>query len=122
MLRRTVGNLLLLSLAALPLAAQKAPLRLRRVAEARENAFTILIPAGWQLEGGVLRINPFQTNGPTNTVGAKFDFRVKDAAGAAEMHWLPGMTYQDPRRMTLPRPVGSQYQGMLPATAPKPAT
>ncbi|MDP2997301.1 MAG: hypothetical protein Q8N47_07425 [Bryobacterales bacterium] len=47
MLRRTSGFLLLLSLAALPLASQKAPLRLRRVAEARENAFTILIPSGW---------------------------------------------------------------------------
>ncbi|MDP3001424.1 MAG: hypothetical protein Q8N47_28325, partial [Bryobacterales bacterium] len=33
--------------------------------------------------------------------------------GAAEMHWLPSMTYQDPRRMSLPRPVGSRYQGML---------
>lgn len=86
MLRRTSGFLLPLSLAVLPLAAQKAPLRLRRVAETRENAFTILIPAGWQLEGGVLPINPFQTNGPTNTVGAKFDFQVRDPAGAAEMH------------------------------------
>ncbi|MDP2997302.1 MAG: hypothetical protein Q8N47_07430, partial [Bryobacterales bacterium] len=60
-----------------------------------------------------MRVNPFQTNGPTNTVGAKFDFQVKDPTGAAEMHWLPSMTYQDPRRMSLPRPVGSQYQGML---------
>ena len=46
---RTFGFLLLLSLAPLSLAAQKAPPRLRRVAEARENAFTILIAAGAEM-------------------------------------------------------------------------
>jgi hypothetical protein len=49
MLTRTSGFLLLFSLAALPLAAQKAPPRLRRVAEARENAFTIPIAAGAEM-------------------------------------------------------------------------
>lgn len=88
-------------------------LYLRGIQEPREAAFSMLLPEGWLYDGGVLRINPLATTGVTNSVGAKFDFRVRrEAAGLASMHWLPSITYQDPRPLTLAPPVGSNYRGM----------
>ena len=86
---------------------------LHRFVEPREQAFTILLPAGWIAEGGVLRIDP--RLGPTNSVGAKIDFSVKkDRAGSVMMHWLPNFTYKDPRALTLGHfPVGSNYMGSM---------
>jgi hypothetical protein len=91
-------------------------LYLRRVVEPREHAFSLLIPKGWRTEGGILRINPMTMNGAVNTIGAKVDFQVKrDERGTVLMHWLPEMTYKDPRRMGAAGfgfPVGSMYMGM----------
>jgi hypothetical protein len=84
---------------------------LHRYTEPKEQAFTILVPEGWIAEGGILRVNPFATNGVMNTVGAKVDFAVKkDAAGTVMLHWLPHYFYKDPR--TIPFFHGTQYQGM----------
>ena len=87
---------------------------LHRYREARESAFTILLPEGWVAEGGVLRVNPLTSNGAMNTVGAKVDFAVKkDAAGTLMMHWLPNFYYKDPRWLQgVSFPVGSSYVGM----------
>jgi hypothetical protein len=84
---------------------------LHRHAEPKEGAFTILLPEGWRLEGGVLRLNP--ASGPMNSVGAKIDCAEKrDAAGTVMMHWLPNISYKDPR--LLPGfQVGSNYMGMM---------
>ncbi len=91
-------------------------LYLRRVVEPREHAFNLLIPKGWRTEGGILRINPMTMNSAVNTIGAKVDFQVKrDERGTVLMHWLPEMSYKDPRRMGAAGfgfPVGSMYMGM----------
>ena len=98
-------------------ASKKAPapgtvLYLHPWVEPREHAFTILLPAGWIAEGGVLRIDP--RLGPTNSVGAKIDFSVKkDHAGSVMIHWLPNFTYKDPRALRGMFRVGSNYMGSM---------
>lgn len=102
-----------------PLAAAKPSpdqnvVRMKRVTEPREGAFTILVPEGWTTEGGILRINPLTAGGAANTVSAKVDFTVKrDAAGSVLLHFVPSMTYKDPRGLIAPRPIGSDYMGAM---------
>ena len=48
-----------------------------RVAEPREKAFTLLIPKGWQIDGGIMRINPLTQGGAAQSIAAKLDFTVK---------------------------------------------
>ena len=89
-----------------------AALYLHRWVEPKEGACTLLLPAGWTAEGGVLRIDP--RLGPTNSVGAKIDIAVKkDSAGSVEIHWLPNFTYKDPRYLIGNFPVGSNYMGSM---------
>jgi hypothetical protein len=100
-------------------AQSQSIVRFRRATEAKEGAFTILVPDGWQLEGGVLRLNPMATNGAVNTIGAKFDFTVRRDANTF-FHWHPTMTYKDPRGAPGFAP-GSTYMGMTvyPILAPE---
>lgn len=54
----------------------------RRVQEPRENAFSILIPKGWQIEGGIFRIDPTMQGGAAQSI----------AAGQMRLY-LPGSNY-----------------------------
>ncbi len=88
-----------------------------RVSETREHAFSLLIPQGWQTEGGIFRVNPLTQGGPAQSIAAKLDFAVKkDRAGRVMIHWLPDMLYFDARRSPAGQmglfPPGSNYQGM----------
>ncbi len=88
----------------------------RRQAEPRENAFTVLVPDGWTLEGGIFRISPLTQS--VQSTAAKTDLTFKgDAAGSVMMRFLPSMYYWDPRRagplMSGLTPIGSNYRGML---------
>lgn len=89
----------------------------QRTAEPRENAFTILIPKGWQTDGGILRINPLAQGGAAQSIAAKVDFAVKkDRAGNAMIRWLPDMLYFDARMSPAGQmglfPPASNYNGM----------
>jgi hypothetical protein len=109
-----IAGLLLLFASSVP-AAPGRVIRLRRIAEPRENAFTMLVPEGWQTEGGVYRVNPDQAGGAGNSVAAKVDFTVRrDAAGTAMVRTLPENLYMDMRgQPAAPMfPVGSNYNGM----------
>src|SRR5271157_1924113 len=69
-------------------------LRFRRVAEPKENAFTILVPEGWQTAGGIVRVNPLTGGGALNAIEAKADFAVKrDAQGTAMIRFFPDTRY-----------------------------
>jgi len=86
-----------------------------RQSEPREQAFTLLVPEGWQLEGGILRVSPLTHS--VQSLAANVDLAVKcDAAGTRMIRFLPSMTYFDPRRSQLGMmgmmPYGSSYQGM----------
>ena len=88
-----------------------------RVKEPRENAFSLLIPKGWQIEGGIFRVDPTAQGGPSQSIAAKLDFAVKnDQKGSVMIRWLPDVLYFDARMSPAGQmglfPPGSNYQGM----------
>ncbi len=85
--------------------------------EPNENAFSILVPKGWKIEGGIFRVNPTTQGGPAQSIAAKIDFAVKkDKKGSVMIRWLPDMLYFDIRNTPAGQmgmfPEGSNYQGM----------
>ncbi len=89
----------------------------QRVQEPRENAFSLLIPKGWLVEGGIIRVDPLAQGGPAQSIAAKLDFAVKkDLAGTVMTRRLPDMLYFDARRTPAGQmgmfPPGSNYNGM----------
>jgi hypothetical protein len=89
----------------------------RRVSEPREKAFSIIIPDGWQIEGGIFRVDPLAQGGPSQSIAAKLDFAVKkDPQGSVMIRWLPDVLFFDPRMTPAGQmgllPHGSNYQGM----------
>lgn len=89
---------------------------LHRVWEPNEKAFTVLVPKGWQIAGGIFNVNPLKMNGPGNTISPKCDFAVKsDDRGGIMIRWMPSWNYADltysPSGFSLFKP-GQYYQGM----------
>lgn len=87
----------------------------KRTAEPKENAFSLLVPDGWKLNGGIFRVNPVGS-GAANAIEAKLDFNIfKDQDHTVEIHWLPDSYYYDmsgsPAAAMFPE--GSNYNGML---------
>lgn len=97
----------------LTLAAHPDTVRFQRQAEPREGAFSLLVPAGWKISGGISRVNPLAANGPLNSVAAKLDMAIEDPTGAIRLRWLPDMNYMDMRRSPAGGmfPTGSNYNG-----------
>jgi len=87
----------------------------RKVAEPNEGAFTVLIPSGWKINGGIVRVNPITAGGPLNSIAAKLDVSISSADGRTVLHWFPEMNYIDMRgqpAQPLFRP-GSNYNGAV---------
>ena len=85
--------------------------------EPHENAFSILVPKGWIIEGGIFRVNPTTQGGPSQSIAAKLDFSIKkDRTGTVMIRWLPDVLYFDARNSPAGQmglfPQGSNYQGM----------
>jgi len=98
----------------------------RQMTEPNETAFSILVPHGWQVEGGIIRVDPMMQTQSAQSIAAKVDFAVKsDAVGSVMIRWLPEMLYCDmrasPAGMMGLFPPGSNYQGMTvcPLMAPQ---
>ena len=88
-----------------------------RVTEPREQAFSLLVPKGWRLRGGIVRIDPTRQGGPAQSIAAKVDFAVQsDDDGSVMIYWPPDMLYFDSRHSPAGQmglfPPGSNYQGM----------
>jgi len=124
MRRSVLCCFLFLALGGVASAQPKLPstLRFRRVAEPKENAFTVLVPEGWQTAGGIVRVSPLTGGGVLNAVEAKADFSVKrDAQGTAMIRFLPDTRFADMRgleRKPLPAlveelKVGARYNPVL---------
>lgn len=100
-------------------AARPKTLVFRRVSEPKENAFSVLVPQGWIVEGGVFRINPLTAGGPFNSMWPKCDLSLKrDRSGSTMIRFLPTMNYADfshPRFAIQKQlfPPGSKFQGGL---------
>jgi hypothetical protein len=89
----------------------------QQMTEPNEGAFSILVPQGWRVEGGILRVDPMMQTQSAQAIAAKVDFAVKcDTVGTVMMRWLPEMLYCDmrfsPAGMMGLFPPGSNYQGM----------
>ena len=87
-----------------------------RRAEPNEQAFTLAVPKGWLLEGGVIRAHHMQQVVNVQTIAAKVDFAVKrDAAGTVMIRWVPEVKYCDTRMSPAAMffPQGSSYNGMV---------
>jgi len=88
-----------------------------RVTEPNENAFSLLVPKGWQIDGGIYRVDPTQQGGAAQSIAAKVDFTVKkDDAGSVMIRWLPDVLFYDagysPAGQMGLFPPGSNYNGM----------
>ncbi len=80
--------------------------------EPKEQAFSILVPGGWHVEGGIYRVNPLQTGGPLNSMEAKCDLILKnDAKGTVSFRILPDIVYAHAGIGAGFFPAGSYYQG-----------
>jgi hypothetical protein len=85
--------------------------------EPREQAFSILVPDGWILEGGILRVDPSQAGGAAQSIEAKVDLTIKrDASGSVMLRQIPDWYYCDMRHSPAGQmglfPTGSNYSGM----------
>jgi len=69
---------------------QKDAILFKRLDEPKEKAFSLLVPRGWVLEGGAIRLLDPNIAGASNMVECKFDLMVKrDAEGSVAIRWLP---------------------------------
>jgi hypothetical protein len=89
-------------------------LAFRYLNEPNEAAFSILIPAGWQAEGGIFRINAATAGGPLNAIEAKCNLKYKkDSKGTVYFHILPDIVYGHTSIGGGFFPVGHNYQGAI---------
>ena len=80
--------------------------------EPNERAFSILVPKGWQSEGGMFRINALNAGGPLNAMEAKCNLVYKsDTAGTVAFHIYPDIVYARTSIGGGFFPSGSNYQG-----------
>jgi hypothetical protein len=89
----------------------------RRASEPNENAFSLAVPHGWLLEGGIFRADLTRQVIDAQSIEAKLDFALKrDAAGSVMIRWCPEIKYCDmrmsPAGMMGFFPPGSTVQGM----------
>jgi hypothetical protein len=87
--------------------------RFKKAQEPKEGAFTMLLPEGWTMSGGIIRVNPLTAGGPLNSIAAKVDFTVSSADGRTLMRWYPEMNWMDVRGQPAAAafPNGSNYNG-----------
>ncbi|MCB0749314.1 MAG: hypothetical protein KDC90_17765 [Ignavibacteriae bacterium] len=96
---------------------EKPPIIFERKSEPRENAFSLLVPKGWQIDGGIFRVDPTVQGGPSQSIAAKLDFAIKkDTEGSVMIRWLPDVLFFDMRNSPAGQmglfPEGINYQGM----------
>lgn len=61
-----------------------------RMNEPNEKAFSLLVPKGWIIDGGAIRILDPNSAGANNMVECKFDLSIKkDPKGSVMIRWLP---------------------------------
>ncbi|HUX55727.1 MAG TPA: hypothetical protein VMV77_02060 [Bacteroidales bacterium] len=89
---KTLLSSFLLILINLPIFGQKDAILFNRFDEPKKKAFSLLVPRGWILEGGAIRLLDPNIAGVSNMVDCKFDLTVKkDTEGSVMIRWLPEM-------------------------------
>lgn len=75
-----------------------ASLIFHRSSEPREAAFSLQVPEGWLMEGGIFRFSGMPGMLNAQAIEAKLDFIVKkDNQGSVALRWCPENKYTDPR-------------------------
>ena len=98
---------------AIYMSGQTQALYFIRLDEPREKAFSLLVPAGWIIEGGALRLMSDQIAGAANLIDCKFDMAVKNNQnGNVMIRWLPEMMCLDQSR-AFGYPEGSVFNNTL---------
>lgn len=80
-----------------------------------EQAFTVLVPEGWYVQGGIVRVDPGVTGGPSNSIEAKVDFSVHSDQQSTVAAWILPTYYYTTMGGTMVQqmyPEGSYYFGM----------
>ncbi len=69
-----------------------------RYIDRTEGAFLVLVPKGWQTDGGMVRVNPLTAvGGAGQSIEAKIDFTIRrDPAGKVMLRYLPKINYAEP--------------------------
>ena len=93
-----------------------AHITFHRVVEPNEQAFTVAVPQGWNLAGGIFRTDLTQQMVDAQNIEAKIDFTISsDAQASIAIRWCPTVKYCDvrmtPAAMLFPQ--GSNYSGMV---------
>ena len=89
-----------------------------RTNEPNENAFTFLLPEGWEISGGITRVDPNASGGSGNAIEAKLYMKLSSPDNQGAMGWLPDTRFFDMRRYPGRNlaesmfPDGSNYNGM----------
>jgi len=104
---------LLLVLISLDISGQKDAILFRRIDEPNEKALSLLVPYGWKIEGGAIRILDPNIAGSNNMVECKFDMAVKkDDEGTVMIRWLPEMLCID-QSQAWGNPEGAVFNNFL---------
>jgi hypothetical protein len=91
----------------------KIPNAFERKHEPNEKAFSLLVPKGWIIEGGAIRILNPEVAGAFNMVDCKFDIAVKsDSRGSVMIRWMPEMMCID-RANAFGYPEGAVFNNAL---------
>jgi hypothetical protein len=86
----------------------------RKVMERREGAFSMLIPRGWIVNGGIFRVDPNAAGGSANSIEAKCDIAIaSDANGTVMLRRLPKINYADGPMIPFTHTPGMNYNGAM---------
>lgn len=90
-----------------------AGIAFKRINEPKEQAFSILVPQGWQVEGGICRHNSFPSDRPVDPLETLCDLTIKsDAEGTVSYRILPDVVYAHVGLGGNYIPVGNDYHGI----------
>lgn len=93
-------------------ASDPSGMAFERKNEPKEQAFSIKVPRGWIMEGGIYRLLAHQIGGPLNATESKCDLTLKsDSQGRVYFRILPDIVFAHPNIGGGFFPVGSGYQG-----------
>lgn len=92
-----------------------------RYVDRSEGAFLLLLPRGWQVRGGMVRVNPLMAQGGVgNATEAKIDFAImREADGNVMIRWLPKINYAQPSPQNAM--LGGNWNGMPIVAMPRAA-
>jgi len=76
---------------------QSSPIyRYKLYEDITEQVFTVLVPAGWQTEGGIMQIPPNRMRTVVDGCGKKLHFSIFDPKTHASITYLPTEMFHTP--------------------------